>query len=135
MKKLFWNIIGFICLGLAYIGLVTPGIPFSIFLVGSAYCFARGSKKMEDWIYNHRHFGPFLTNWEAKRVFPQRAKYMMIVVMTSSLLIMYFTVPIKGVIFSGIFMILVAVWTWRYPGSVEEWYRRKDNGEKIGWLK
>ncbi len=120
---------------MAYIGLVTPGIPFSIFLVGSAYCFARSSKKMENWIYSHKHFGPFLLNWENKRVFPQRAKYAMIAVMTSSLLIMFFFVPIKGVIYSGIMMLLVAVWAWRYPNSVEEWQRRKDNSEKIGWLK
>jgi uncharacterized membrane protein YbaN (DUF454 family) len=135
MKKTFFFIAGWFCLIMAYIGVVTPGIPFSIFLVGAAYCFARSSKKMEAWIYNHKHFGPFLLNWENKRVFPQKAKYMMITVMASSLLVMYFTVPIKGVIYSGIFMALVAVWAWRYPSSVEEWYLRKDNGKKIGWLK
>jgi len=135
MKKTFFFVSGWFCLIMAYIGVVTPGIPFSIFLVGAAYCFARSSKKMEDWIYNHRHFGPFLINWENKRVFPQKAKYMMIAVMLSSLLIMYFTVPIKGVIYSGICMLLVAVWAWRYPASTEEWQRRKDGGEKIGWLK
>jgi uncharacterized membrane protein YbaN (DUF454 family) len=135
MKKTFFFIAGWFCLVMAYIGVVTPGIPFSIFLVGAAYCFARSSKKMEAWIYNHPHFGPFLINWETKRVFPQKAKYMMIAVMASSLFIMYFTIPIKAVIYSGIFMFLVAVWAWRYPSSVEEWHRRKDNGEKIGWLK
>lgn len=135
MKKTFFFIAGWFCLIMAYIGVVTPGIPFSIFLVGAAYCFARSSKKMEDWIYNHQHFGPFLLNWENKRVFPQKAKYMMIAVMASSLLIMYFTVPVKGVIYSGIFMTLVAIWAWRYPGSVEEWQRRKNAGERIGWTK
>ena len=39
------------------------------------------------------------------------------------------------VIYSGICMLLVAVWAWRYPASLEEWQRRKDHGEKIGWLK
>lgn len=120
---------------MAYIGVVTPGIPFSIFLVGAAYCFARSSKKMEDWIYNHRHFGPFLVNWEKRRVFPRKAKYAMVLVMSSSLLIMYFTIPIQGVLYSGIMMSLVAIWAWRYPDSVDEYYRRKDNGEKIGWTK
>ena len=135
MKKAIFFILGWLCLIMAYIGIVTPGIPFSIFLVGAAYCFSRSSKKMENWIYNHRHFGPFLLNWENKRVFPQRAKYAMIAVMSSSLIIMYFFVPIKGVIYSGIMMLLVAIWAWRYPNSVEEWQRRKDNSEKIGWLK
>lgn len=135
MKKAVFFVLGWLCLIMAYIGVVTPGIPFSIFLVGAAYCFARSSKKMETWIYNHKHFGPFLTNWEKKRVFPQKGKYAMIAVMSSSLLIMYFTVPIKGVIYSGICMALVAIWAWRYPSSVEEWQRRKDNNERIGWIK
>lgn len=135
MRKGIFFVLGWICLIMAYIGLVTPGIPFSIFLVGAAYCFARSSKRMEHWIYSHKHFGPFLLNWEKKRVFPQRAKYAMILVMTSSVIIMSFFVPIKGVIYSAAFMALVAVWAWRYPSTVEEWHRRKDNNEKIGWFK
>jgi hypothetical protein len=27
------------------------------------------------------------------------------------------------------------VWAIRYPGSLEEWKRRKEAGEKIGWFK
>lgn len=135
MKKTIFFILGWLCLVMTYIGIVTPGIPFSIFLVSAAYCFARSSKKMENWIYNHPHFGPFLLNWENKRVFPQKAKYAMIAVMSSSVVIMYFTIPLKAVIYSGLMMLIVAVWAWRYPNSVEEWQRRKDNGEKIGWTK
>lgn len=135
MKKAVFFILGWICLILAYIGIITPGIPFSIFLIGAAYSFARSSKKMEDWIYNHRHFGPFLINWEKRRVFPRRAKYAMVAVMSSSLIIMYFTVPVQVVIYSGIMMLLIALWSWRYPDSVDEYYKRKDKGEKIGWIK
>jgi uncharacterized membrane protein YbaN (DUF454 family) len=135
MKKTFFFVLGWICLAMAYVGVVTPGIPFSIFLVGAAYSFARSSKRMENWLYSHKHFGPFLYNWETKRVFPQRAKYLMLIGMTSSLVIMMFFVPVKGVIYSGILMALVAVWAWRYPSTEEEYYRRRDNGEKIAWLK
>jgi uncharacterized membrane protein YbaN (DUF454 family) len=135
MKKIFFFVLGWLCLAMAYVGVVTPGIPFSIFLVGAAYSFARSSKRMENWLYNHKHFGPFLTNWETKRVFPQRAKYLMLIGMTSSLVIMTVFVPVKGVIYSGVLMALVAVWAWRYPSTVEEYQRRRDNGEKIAWLK
>ena len=135
VKKAVFFVLGWLCLIMTYVGIVTPGIPFSIFLVGAAYCFARSSKKMEAWIYNHKHFGPFLTNWEKKRVFPQKGKYAMIAVMATSLIIMYFTVPIKGVIYSGVCMVLVAIWAWRYPSSVEEYERRIAAGERIGWIK
>ena len=128
--------LGFLSLGMAYVGVVVPGIPFSIFLVFAAYCFAKSSKKWHDWLYNHKYFGPFLTNWTQKKVFPTWAKYMMIAVMSSSLVFLWFsTGNIKAVAWSGGFMALVAIWAWRYPGSVEEQELRVAAGKKIAWLK
>ena len=128
--------LGFLSLGMAYIGVIVPGIPFSIFLVFAAYCFAKSSKKWHDWLYNHKYFGPFLTNWTQKKVFPTWAKYMMIAVMSSSLAFLWFsTGNIKAVAWSGGFMALVALWAWRYPGSVEEHAKREKLGKKIGWFK
>jgi uncharacterized protein len=136
MKKFFWKVLGFLSLGMAYLGLITPGLPYSIFVVFAAYCFAKGSPRMERWIYNHKIFGPFLINWSNKRVFPTKMKFFMLFMMSTSLTIMFFTgVKPIGIISTAVFMALVAVWAWRFPGSVEEWQRRKDNNEKIGWLK
>jgi len=136
MKKLFWNILGFFCLGLAYVGVILPGFPYSIWIVAAAYCFSKGSERMHRWLYNHKLFGPFLTNWGQKRVFPTKMKYFMIGMMSLSLILMYTgSVKLIGIISTAIFMALVAVWAWRFPGSVDEWQRRKDNNEKIGWLK
>ena len=119
---------------MAYIGLITPGIPYSPFVVFAAYCFAKGSPKMHAWLYNHKIFGPFLTNWGEKRVFPQKMKYFMLAMMTTSLIIMSFTVPVRGVVYTGIFMLCVAIWAWRYPSSVEEHDQRIADGKKIGWF-
>lgn len=136
MKKLFWNILGFLSLGMAYIGIITPGIPYSIFVVFAAYCFSKGSERMHKWIYNHKIFGPFLTNWGEKRVFPQKMRYLMLGMMTLSLCIMFFTgVKPIGILSTAVFMALVAVWAWRFPNSVEEHDRRKLEGKRIGWLK
>ncbi len=135
IRKTFWLILGFLSLGMAYIGVVLPGIPFSIFLVFAAYCFSKSSERMHRWIYNHKYFGPFLTNWIQKKVFPYKGKYAMIIVMSSSVLFLWFTTEnIKAVLWSGSFMLLVALWTWRFPGSVEEHQRRIDAGKKIGWF-
>jgi uncharacterized membrane protein YbaN (DUF454 family) len=135
VKRFLWKILGFVSLGMAYVGLITPGIPYSCFVVFAAYCFAKGSPKMHAWLYNHKIFGPFLTNWGEKRVFPNRMKYFMLAMMSSSLCIMYFTnVPQRGIIYTGIFMFFVAVWAWRFPGSVEEHDKRIAEGRKIGWF-
>ncbi len=134
IKQFAWKVLGFLSLGMAYVGLITPGIPYSIFVVSAAYCFAKGSPKMHAWLYNHKLFGPFLTNWNTKRVFPTRMKYFMLAMMSTSLIIMSFTVPMRGVVYTGIFMALVAVWAWRYPSSVEEHDCRIADGRKVGWF-
>ena len=136
IKKYFYLSIGFLCVGLAYIGFVTPGIPFSIFLVIAAWAFAKSSKRMEAWLYNHPWFGKFLTNWTKKRVFPTKGKYLMVLVMSSTLAFTYFaTGNLNAVLWSGGFMALVAIWAWRYPGSLEEHERRVKAGLRIAWLK
>ena len=136
MKKLMWNSLGFVCLGLAYIGVIMPGFPYSIWIVAAAYCFSKGSERMHRWLYNHPLFGPFLTNWGEKRVFPTKMKWFMISMMSVSLALMYNSgVATIGIISTGVVMLLVAVWAWRFPGSVEEWQRRRDNGERIAWIK
>jgi uncharacterized membrane protein YbaN (DUF454 family) len=135
VKRALWTVAGFLSLGMAYIGVITPGIPYSCFVVFAAYCFAKGSPKMHAWLYNHKLFGPFLTNWGEKRVFPTKMKYLMIVTMSTSLLIMFFTgVKPIGILSTGIFMFFVAVWAWRFPGSVDEYDSRIAEGRKIGWF-
>jgi len=136
MKKFLWTTLGFLSLGMAYIGVITPGVPYSPFVVFAAYCFSKGSERMHRWIYNHKIFGPFLTNWGERRVFPTKMKFFMVFMMSTSLCIMFFTgVKLIGIISTAVFMALVATWAWRFPGSVEEHQRRIDNGEKVGWLK
>jgi uncharacterized membrane protein YbaN (DUF454 family) len=135
MKQLLWKLLGFLSLGLAYLGIITPGLPWSCFVVFAAYCFAKSSPRMHTWIYGHPKFGPFLTNWTEKKVFPRKMKYLMIVTMSTTGIFLLLTAPLKGVILSAVFMFLVAVWAWRYPDTVEEYTKRKTNGEKIGWLK
>jgi uncharacterized membrane protein YbaN (DUF454 family) len=91
---------------------------------------------MHNWIMNHKLFGPFLRGWSEKRVFPTKGKYLMILTMASSIAVMWFTTGnVKAILWTGGFMVLVAIWAWRYPGSHEEHQRRKDAGKRIAWLK
>lgn len=136
LKTLLWKLLGGLSLVMAYIGVITPGIPFSIFVVLSAFCFGKSSPSMYKWLYNHKSFGPFLTNWVNNRVFPTKMKYMMILVMSSSIGILWFTTHnFKAIICSVISMCLVAGWAWRYPGSLTEYHTRKENQKQIGCFK
>ena len=136
LKKALWFSLGSILLVIAIIGVYLPGLPWSTPAVGAAFCFARSSERMHNWIMNHKLFGPFLTNWSSKRVFPTKAKYLMLLTMASSLVLMWFTTGnIKAIMWTGGAMLFCAIWGWRYPGSLEEHERRKKAGEKIAWLK
>ena len=136
VKKAFWVSLGFIFLAIAYVGVVTPGIPWSTPTVIAAYCFAKGSERWHNWIMNHKLFGPFLRNWSEKRVFPTYGKWAMFITMDISLIILWFTTQNwKLVVGLGLFMASVAIWAWRFPSSVEEYDKRKAEGRKIGWFK
>ena len=131
MKRYLWFTLGMFSLALAYVGIVTPGMPFSHFVVFAAYCFAKSSKRMEAWLYNHKWFGKFLTGWRDHKIFPLKMKYTMLVVMASSLTILWFTTQnLTAVLGTLVVMILVALWSWRYPSSIEEVEARKAKAGK-----
>lgn len=136
LKRGFWFVLGMFFLGVAYVGVITPGIPWSTPTVIAAFCFAKSSKRWHDWIMNHRLFGPFLRNWSEKRVFPLYGKWAMFFTMDASLVILWLTTQNwKLIIGLGLTMLVVGVWAWRYPSSVEEYERRKSLGKKIGWFR
>jgi uncharacterized membrane protein YbaN (DUF454 family) len=134
--KIMWFMLGVVLLGIAYAGLILPGIPWSTPAVGAAFCFAKSSKRMHNWIYSHKIFGPFLINWQEKRIFPTKAKFFMVATMATSLLMLWFTTGnLAAITYSGVFMLIVAIWGWRYPGSQEEHEKRLKEGKRIAWLK
>jgi len=135
-KKALWMTLGFILVGVAYLGVILPGLPWSTPILGAAYCFAKSSDRFHNWIMNHPKFGPFIKNWSTYRVYPTYAKILMVVVMSTSLAIIWFTTGnVNATIWTSGVMAAVVIWASRYPGSKEEAERRVKAGEKIGWLK
>lgn len=136
IKKALWFTLGMLLLGVAYVGVVTPGIPWSTPTVGAAYCFAKSSERWHNFLMNHPLFGPFLRNWSEKRVFPTYAKWAMVGTMDVSLIVLWFTTynwKLVGGVAVG--MALCAIWALRYPSTPEEYEERKKQGRKIGWFK
>lgn len=135
VAKIAWFGGGLVLLGVAYIGVITPGIPWSTPSLGAAYCFARSNQRWHAWMMNHRIFGTFLKNWQTKRVFPTKAKWAMLISMDASLLMVWFTTGslwLTGGL--ALLMMAVAAWAWRYPGSVAQADERKIRGQPLGWF-
>jgi uncharacterized membrane protein YbaN (DUF454 family) len=136
IKKALWFTAGILFLGVAYIGVIVPGIPWSTPSLIATYCFARSSEKFHNYMLNHKLFGPFIANWQNGRVFPTMAKWAMFVSMDASLVILWFsTGNWKACMWMSIFFMLILLWAYKLPGSKEEAQRRREAGEKLGWFK
>jgi len=40
----------------------------------------------------------------------------------------------RALLIAVVCFVLILIWAFRYPGSVEEYERRVKEGKKIGWL-
>ncbi|HHJ81311.1 MAG TPA: DUF454 domain-containing protein, partial [Candidatus Tenderia electrophaga] len=71
-------ILGFICLGLAVLGVILPVMPTTCFVLMAAACFAKSSPRFYNWLLASRIFGPMINHWQTTRSMPKRAKIMAI---------------------------------------------------------
>lgn len=134
MKRFLWITLGLFFLGLAYIGVILPGVPTTIFVILAAWAFAKSSPKWDKWIHEHPRFGPYLIGWEDKRIFPKHGRYAMMIMMAVSMTIMIFTVEkIWVLVLIGFTFALIIYWAHAYPGSEAERERWIAEGKAIGW--
>ena len=112
--------LGWLCVGLAFIGAIIPGIPTTIFLIIALWAFAKSSKKLHTWLLSHRKFGPALKNWQGHKVVPKKAKMLMVILQIIAVIMLYFTT--KSMPFSvilSVILIFVAWYVISLPSSVE----------------
>jgi uncharacterized protein len=74
MFRTLWLIIGLTSLALGIAGVVLPLLPTTPFVLLSAYCFARSSPRLHDWLLAHQVFGPLILNWQRHGAINPRAK-------------------------------------------------------------
>ena len=119
MKKIILITIGWLCVGLAFVGTFVPGIPTTIFLIIALWAFAQSSKKFHSWLLNHKRFGPILQNWESHRVVPRKAKTLMVILQFFAVIMFHFS--IQNIYLTGILaitLIIVARWVLTFPSEL-----------------
>ena len=115
MKKIILIIIGWSCVGLAFVGTFVPGIPTTIFLIVALWAFAKSSKKFHSWLLNHKRFGPILQNWESHKVVPRKAKILMVILQISAVIIFHYSLQN---IYLTVLLIITLIFVARYVLSL-----------------
>jgi len=59
-----YKALGFMFLGLGFIGVFLPLLPTTPFILVAAGCFAKSSERWHRWLMNNRTFGPMIKNWQ-----------------------------------------------------------------------
>lgn len=120
-KKFSYLLLGWTSLLLGVVGIVLPLLPTTPFVLLSAYCFSKSSKRFHRWLLTHKVFGPMVRDWENGGVIRLKAKLLAtvsIVLMVS--LSFYLLQPNLFVIFTIVATIsLVLAFIWSRPSEVK----------------
>lgn len=74
MFRSLWLMLGLTSLVLGIVGVALPLLPTTPFVLLSAYCFARSSPRLHDWLLANRSFGPLINRWRQHRAIAPRTK-------------------------------------------------------------
>lgn len=69
-----WITLGVTCVGIGVAGAVLPLIPTTPLLLLAAFCFARSSQRLHDWLVSHPTLGPPIMDWRRDRAIRRPAK-------------------------------------------------------------
>ncbi len=88
---------GLLCVGLAYLGAILPGLPTTPWVLLAGYCFSRSSPRLERWLKRSPIFGRLLRDWDEHRGIrrPVKVVAVCVVVPVVTLSIVFGGLPIR----------------------------------------
>jgi len=78
--RVFWLLAGLISVAIGAVGVVLPLLPTTPFLLIAAFAFARSSARLDNWLREHRSFGPLINNWYRDGSIDRKVKRVAIIV-------------------------------------------------------
>lgn len=99
-------ICGFVSLVVGMLGIFLPLLPTTPFLLLSAYCFARSSRKFHRWLLGNTILGKYIRNYREGRGMTLRAKICTLSLLWATILVSAYFCPI---IYVKIGLLLVAI--------------------------
>ncbi len=111
LRMVLWRILALLFIGIAFLGLVLPGLPATEFLLLALWCSTKGWPELQQWLMNHPKFGPMLNDWQQHKAIPQRAKVFALVSMTLSCFLLFLSdFPLWVKCTTSSIMVIVLYW-------------------------
>ncbi|HEY5633148.1 MAG TPA: YbaN family protein [Burkholderiaceae bacterium] len=109
--------LGTLFLALGVIGVFTPLLPTTPFVLLAAGCYARASTRLYGWLMRSGTFGPMIREWRAHRSIRYRTKLVAIATMAATLSasILLFVRPLWLQLAVAAFGLVLAAWLYRIP--------------------
>ena len=108
IKRIAFVGLGCVSLALAVIGVVLPILPTVPFLALAAFCFAKSSDRLNNWLINTKFYQNNLADFKAGKGMTVKTKTRILVTVTLVMAVGLIAMLIKGVIVGSI--VLVIVW-------------------------
>lgn len=105
---------GIVFLVIGAIGVVMPVMPGTVFLILSAWCFARSSPRFEQWLLTNRLLGPSVVKWRESGAIPPFAKAFALASFVGSLVLSWllgapdFVLIGLAILFTGLSLFIVS---------------------------
>ncbi len=77
---------GTLSLALGVVGIFFPLLPTTPFLLLSASCYFAGSKRLYDWLTEHKYFGTYIRNFRERHAIPLKVKVVSVTLVWVTLL-------------------------------------------------
>ena len=114
--RFFWRLAGLTSLVLGVIGIFLPLLPTTPFMLLSAFCFSRGSKKLHDWLLTHPRLGRPILEWQDHGAISKKAKLLAgIAMLLAFLLALVGGAPTEALVIQVVVLLCVAVFIFTRP--------------------
>ena len=121
LARALWLAFGLLSLGLGILGIFLPLLPTTALVILAAFCFARGSQRLHDWLTGHPRFGPPIEAWRRHGAISRGAKQLAVFTMLLVLLLsLALKVPWSVLGIQAVILVAVAVFILTRPLPPDE---------------